>query len=665
MFYLKLAAGNLRKNRQSYLPFLLAMIFLTAVNTVTQLIVKNEGMEALPSADSARQMFGFGGFVIIIFSVIFSFYTNSFLLKQRKKELGLYNVLGLGKKELYQMVFWETCFSYMITTLVGGICGAVFGKFSFLVLRKLIGSDAAFKFKLEPQALLFTALGFALIYFCLFLVNCWQIRRTDPIELLRDAAAGEKEPKTRWISALLGVICLGVGYYLAITIKSPVSALMIFFIAVVLVIIGTYCLFDAGSIVWLKTLRKNKRFYYQPEHFINVSSMIYRMKQNAAGLASICILSTMVLVTVATTASLYFGEQNQVDSRFTHDVQLETTVKPKEMEQAIQKLAAEKNLTLTNDMTLESTDNLLFTREGNHFSVSNMMEYTPEKMKTAAMLTFISLAEYQKLSGDKTSLADNEVLTFLLDGKPLGNTIQLANHTFSVKKELTELPGFKKQEGLMETALIIMKNDTIIKRLLDEWYQTPEFAKYKEPQYFYGANIAGGTEKERLAFGNELTQQLSAAYPEESAAYAYTVDTKDLFRESIRIFDGGFFFLGIMFGLTFMLATALIIYYKQVSEGLDDERRFDTLQKVGMSHDEVKKVIRSQIKMVFSLPLLAAILHLGFAFPLIRKLLLLFGLTNWKLFLLATLICVLIFTVLYYIVYRLTARTYYRIVERT
>ncbi|MFQ7234401.1 MAG: FtsX-like permease family protein, partial [Enterococcus hulanensis] len=310
MFYGKLALTNLRKNHRGYLPFLISMLFLVAINTMTQIIVNNDGMRSLPGGGSASAMFGLGHIIIIIFTVIFSFYTNSFLLKQRKKELGLYNILGLGKRELYQLLVWESLFSFLIVIVSGLITGLVLSKLAFLVLHRMIGVGADFVFKIMPESLGFVTMLFAAIFFLLFLINCLQIKRTNPITLLQGGKKGEQEPKARWLLAIIGLVCIVSAYWIAVTIESPLNALNLFFVAVVLVIFGTYFLFTAGSIALLKLLKKNKRFYYKTNHFISVSSMMYRMKQNAAGLASICILSTMVLVTVATTTSLYLGKKD-------------------------------------------------------------------------------------------------------------------------------------------------------------------------------------------------------------------------------------------------------------------------------------------------------------------------------------------------------------------
>lgn len=662
MFYLKLAFRNLRTNKRAYLPYLISMLFLVAINTMTQVIVQNKGMTKLPDATSALMMFQAGSVIIIIFSVIFSLYTNSFLLKQRKKELGLYNVLGLGKRELYQLMVWESCFSFLFVVLSGLFVGGVLAKFSFLVLRKMMQVKTAFVFDLSPVAVLTVSGIFAVIFLLLCIINCLQIARTNPIELLHGAKSGEKMPKTNWPAAILGTLLLGAGYYLAVTIQSPIAAFSKFFIAVILVVLGTYCLFNAGSIALLKMLKKRPAFYYQTDHFINVSSMIYRMKQNAAGLASICVLSTMVLVTVATTASLFFGQKSLLDTRFTHDIMISVKKNPQEVQQTALAAAKQAQLPIKNRFTLKMSDNLLFEKTATGFKVSNKLSNDASKLNRAAMFYLMDRNEYQRISHDNTPLAQNEVFLLTLDGKVTGSQLHLANEDFTIKKRLTKLAGFKVGAGISDGYVVVMNDWSTIQNRLDKWYQTKAMAQSRKPQYVFNFDFTEKDPQKRVAFAQQLIQQLSAKYGTDPQTYHF--DSKDEFERSSQTFTGGFFFLGIIFGLTFTLATALIIYYKQVSEGMDDQERFNILQKVGLSHQEVKRVIHSQILLVFAFPLVVAVIHLAFAFPLIRKLLLLFGLANWQLFLVTSLAVVVIFALLYFIVYQLTAKSYYKIVER-
>lgn len=660
MFYLKLASTNLKKNHRGYLPFLISMLFLVAINTMTQVIVNNEGMRALPGGDSASSMFGLGHIVIMIFTVIFSFYTNSFLLKQRKKELGLYNILGLGKRELYQLMIWESFLSFFIVLITGLITGVVLSKLAFLVLRRLISVGNEFVFQLLPESLGFVSLLFLGIFFLLLLINCWQIKKTNPISLLHGSKKGEQEPKARWIIAILGLVFLGSGYGIAVTIDSPISALTLFFVAIILVILGTYCLFMAGSIALLKLLKRNERFYYKTNHFISISSMMHRMKQNAAGLASICILSTMVLVTAATTGSLFFGQKDVENTRYPRDVMISTVQQPEKVKAAIEAVSAEKQAPITKQVYLTSTKSIMFQPKNGNYQLTPLEDFYNSKSATIALINFMTAQEYAKHIDETVSLKDDEIYFYPVSGDVDGNQLKLENQKFKIKKRINKFPGINQQIELTDSFVVVLANQSVLEQCLSDWFPKKAVAAENYPEYNFMFNTDLKGEKNQLDFAqtlrNQLNQQLGDSQVRIVDKYTFVSENK--------IFTGGFFFLGIIFGATFILATALIIYYKQISEGIDDRERFEILQKVGMSHREVKKVIRSQVLMVFSFPLVVAVIHLGFAFPLIKKLLVLFGLVNWKLFLLVCVIVTVIFAILYFVVYRLTARSYYQLVER-
>ncbi|MFQ9629896.1 MAG: ABC transporter permease [Enterococcus avium] len=660
MFYLKLASTNLKKNHRGYLPFLISMLFLVAINTMTQVIVNNEGMRALPGGDSASSMFGLGHIVIMIFTVIFSFYTNSFLLKQRKKELGLYNILGLGKRELYQLMIWESFLSFFIVLITGLITGVVLSKLAFLVLRRLISVGNEFVFQLLPESLGFVSLLFLGIFFLLLLINCWQIKKTNPISLLHGSKKGEQEPKARWIIAILGLVFLGSGYGIAVTIDSPISALTLFFVAIILVILGTYCLFMAGSIALLKLLKRNERFYYKTNHFISISSMMHRMKQNAAGLASICILSTMVLVTAATTGSLFFGQKDVENTRYPRDVMISTVQQPEKVKAAIEAVSAEKQAPITKQVYLTSTKSIMFQPKNGNYQLTPLEDFYNSKSATIALINFMTAQEYAKHTDETVNLKDDEIYFYPVSGDIDGNQLKLEDQKFKIKKRINKFPGINQQIELTDSFVVILANQSVLEQCLSDWFPKKAVAAENYPEYNFMFNTGLKEKEKQIDFAQTLRNQLN----QQLGDTQFRFDDKYTFVSENKIFTGGFFFLGIIFGATFILATALIIYYKQISEGIDDRERFEILQKVGMSHREVKKVIRSQVMMVFSFPLVVAVIHLGFAFPLIKKLLVLFGLVNWKLFLLVCVIVTVIFAILYFVVYRLTARSYYQLVER-
>ncbi|MDN6215996.1 MAG: ABC transporter permease, partial [Enterococcus sp.] len=646
MFYAKLALTNLRKNHRGYLPFLLSMLFLVAVNTISLMLVKNEGMRTLPGGASASTMFGLGQVIIIIFTVIFSFYTNSFLLKQRKKELGLYNILGLGKREIYQLLLWESLFSFLLVITSGVITGLVLAKFSFLVLHRMISAGVNFVFYTSFVSIGLLVALFAAVFLLLFVINCIHIHRTNPITLLQGTKKGEEEPKAHWLLALIGLGCLGSAYWIAVTIEAPLAALSQFFIAVLLVIIGTYFLFTTGSIALLKLLKKNAGFYYQTNHFISISSMMYRMKQNAAGLASICILSTMVLVTVATTTSLYIGKQDVENGRYPRDISISTNQHPKQVEKVIEEVRKEDSLSFSDKVYLTSTQSMMFLKKENRYQYIDIDDFYQVKSAKVAMMLFMTAQEYEKQTNQKAELSQDEIYFYPVSGTHSGKQLTLSDQTFQIKKRIDAFPGINQQVELTDSYVVVMANQAVIDRCLKNWLPKNAKSELHLPKYSFSFNLQNSGEKQQLDVAHTLRNRLQ----QEVGVENFKFDDKATFVSENRLITAGFMFLGIIFGGTFILATALIIYYKQISEGLEDRERFEILQKVGMSHQEVKRVISSQILMVFSFPLLMAIIHLCFAFPLIKKLLILFGLVNGQLFLMVCGVVTVVFAVLYFIV---------------
>lgn len=466
MFFQKIAFSNLRKNAKAYTPFLLSMSFLVAVLMMTQIIVNNPGMKELPSSQSAIFMFRLGNIILMIFAAIFSFYTNNFLIKQRKKEFGLYNVLGLGKREIAFVVFWELFYSFLISLAAGLISGLLFARLGFLILKKILAVGEFFVFKLSFESIGLVILYFIFVFGCLFLFDLLQVRKTNPLQLLQGSKRNEKEPRAKGILALLGVLCLVAGYTISVTIKSPISALGLFFVAVILVILATYLLFIAGSIKALQFLRKRTTYYYQTNHFINVSTMLYRMKQNAAGLASICILSTMVLVTVATTASLYFGQKNVIETRYPYDVQIESAADSQQINTAIDGL--EEKLTIKERQQVTTTRPLLFTFEEPNFVPSTTFEENSGSLDKAVYLIFLTSSEYHEITG-KTGPAKDELFVFpaTWTQQALPEKTTIDDHQFRLR-ELKELPTFTKTENPVQH-LVLVADDQWLAEKLSSW----------------------------------------------------------------------------------------------------------------------------------------------------------------------------------------------------
>ena len=659
MFYAKLALQNIKQNKQAFMPFLISMIFLGALNTLMLQLINESGIAKLPGGETYKSLFTFGAAIIIIFSVIFSIYTSSILNKQRKKELGLYNILGLGKRELVKLTFFEMLISFVITAVLGILSGVVFSRLSYLVLKKMIDFKN-FTLVFDLNTLILSVLVMGLLFVCVFIISLFSILKSDPIKFLQASKEGEREPKAKWLLALIGFISLGYGYYMSLTIKSPVTAVVQFFVAVLLVIVGTYLVFTAGSIVILKLLRKNERYYYNNKHFIPLSGMIYRMKQNAVGLASICILSTMVLVTIATTASLYFGKNDQVKQNYPYEMMITTTSEPQKLEDSIKTYAKEQNVKLTNFQNVKLSEELLFTRQkSGKLTVEDRGTYNIDNANSAVNVVLLTLDEYNKATKSKDILARSSDALVYTNDKFDQNTLKMTGANLNVTKQLTSLPKLGIViDGVTPIYVVVVKDQAAYDSLVNKWYPRKEDADYKIERSHLNFDFNLNGEAKRLNFIRGLSSYLARNNK------GYYLDAKDSYRQSIQTFNGSFFFIGIVLGTAFLLATVMIIYCKQVSEGMDDRDRFVILQKVGMDKSEVKRVIHSQIMMVFIFPLAMAIIHIAFAFPLIKKLLLLFSLSNWHLYLLVTVIVILVFTVIYYLVYQLTARVYYRLIER-
>ncbi len=664
-FYTRLAKENLKKNKSLYLPYILTAIGMSAMYYIMQAITWDKGIEKMFGAEQLRMILELGCAVIAIFAVIFLFYTNSFLMKRRKKEFGLFNILGMEKRHIGKMMFWETLMIGVISVLCGLAVGIIFNKVMVLLLLRITHLEVSFGFSIYGKGLVSTAILFALIYAATLLYNLFQIQKAKPVELLKSESQGEAEPKTRGLLAVIGVVALAGGYYIAITTADPVEALMLFFVAVILVIIGTYCLFTAGSIVLLKMLRKNKKYYYQTAHFTSVSGMIYRMKQNAVGLANICILSTAVLVMISGTVSLYAGMNQTLKKQYPCDIAITGQELSKESEQALQEMveqsAQETGIEVEYFSGVEQLG-VTVTKAGEKMSM-NWEE------GDTAYLTFLTLSEYEKMTGEKETLEDNEILVYVYQGDKEAAGYNIEGNQFQIKKYLENYS--KEQRGMgaivvaVDSYYIVVKDESVLERIdqvQKECYG--DNASYK--QYQVQVNVTGN-EKQQEACGKLLKEKITS-YNETmlrdgTNAWIDEPNTLAEGKQTISVFYGGFLFLGIFLGLVFLLATVLIIYYKQISEGYEDKGRYEIMQKVGMSHKEIKASIRSQIVKVFFLPLVTACIHLIVAFPLIKRLLLLFGMSDAALFAGCCVVTAAVFAVIYGIVYGVTARTYYKIVE--
>ncbi len=670
-FYAKLAGVNIRKNAKVYVPYLLTCIFTVAAYYMMSALSMNPGIDNIElGSGSLRVCLQLGVWVISLFSVIFIFYTNSFLMKRRKKEIGLYNVLGMGKGHLSRMIFYETLYIAAISLVVGFGLGILLDKTAFLVLANLMESEVPLGFYVSIDAIRNALILFGVLYLLIFLNSLQQIHLTNPIELLRGGQMGEKEPKSRWLLALVGTILLGSGYWIAVTITNPVQAFTLFFFAVILVILGTYCLFTAGSIAALKILRKNRRFYYKTNHFIAVSGMIYRMKQNAVGLANICVLSTMVLVMVSSTCSMYFGMEDMIDKTYARDIELRVNSNSEEIGEAVDSVVKE---VLQEEGTEAQNLVQYLYLNCDAQKINGVYEIRPEKLNNGMAvseyyaITFTTVDEYNKAMGTQKTLEDGEVLLYSGEGSYDGDVFPLADENWKIREKLTEFPPNGAAAIMMTSHLGVVVKDFETLQKLEKMQQFPgvDYSDYTNLQYSYAFDLDNDAAEEAVTkkLNYSFEKLADEAVKNGGGLYMLNVVVKSTERTMYLGLVGGLLFVGVFLGTLFIMATILIIYYKQISEGYDDKERFTIMEKVGMDKREIRRTIRSQVLTVFFLPLIMAGVHTAFAFPMIYRILQLLALSNVGLYLLCTGITFLIFAVLYGLIYSLTARTYYKIIS--
>ena len=663
--FLKLAVSNIKRNKGTYIPYMITCICCIAMTYMMFFVTQSKDLSVqVPDSAMVTSIMFLGIAVIYIFSFIFLLYSNSFVMKRRQKEIGLYNILGLEKGHIMKMMAVETLLTSVIS-IIGGIAAGILGsKLALLLLLKILHVPAQLGFYVCVPGIIVCAVMFLPVVIVTLFRNVHRVRLSQPIELLRSGNTGEREPKAKWLMALVGFLCLGSGYYIAVTTKSPVTALGLFFAAVLLVMAGTYLLFTAGSIAVLKVMRWKKSFYYKTKNFTSISGMIYRMKQNAMGLASICILSTGVLLMLSTTVSLNMGIENSLSDMFPYDAGFTfnnvTFEEVPRLRNAFDEAVEKEKVPYEEKVTQVILD-ISIARNGN-----NMEILTRDTAASANVeyLTVVPEEEYEKISGKTVELKPGEILAFQENGGK--GDIALNGVDYKVKEWLEEKPTYDRGNNIFyKTTIVVTKEDlqkmdALQKELVgkDRGYLKLEFGLY----------IEGGKEAD-IKYGNLLQEDLA---PLAETLQAEDGDMTPWFRYNIReehyssfyTLNGGLLFLGIFLGFIFLVGAGMIIYYKQMSEGYEDKDRFEIMQKVGMSGKEVKSAIRRQILMVFFLPLLMAVLHIIMAFPMISRLLGLLGMMNTELYILCTAGTIVVFAVIYAAIYMCTAKSYYKIVER-
>ena len=663
-FYAKLAVNGIRKNARLYVPYLLTCAGMVMMFYIVSYLQDTPVLAGIRGGEEMQAMLSMGSGVMGVFGAIFLLYTNSFLIRRRKREFGLYNMLGMGKGNIARVLFWEALLVLAGTMVIGLAVGVAVSKLAELLLLNIMHGNVTFTFTVSPRAMLLTAAVFCVIHVLLLIKALLQIRTASAVNLLRSESAGEKPPRANWVLAILGLILLAVAYYLAVTIKQPLSAMVMFFVAVILVILATYLLFIAGSVAVCRMLQKNRRYYYKARHFVSVSSMAYRMKRNGAGLASICILSIMVLVTVSSTTGLYFGSEDSLRSRYPRDITLIAKAEDVSMLSDEKRDAARE---LVDAYVAEHDATAHNFRDFRVVSVTGAMKdgaITTDPQEAGMHITdstiyqvnFLPLPDYNRICGTNETLADDEALISLKRGDYGWDSISVDS---KVAYRTRKAPVVFQESGMAAVDVV----DTIYVAVNDLQGLQPllQGDNRFSQQWEYGFDSALSDE-DQCEMTHQMDVELSDGLHRLGMKYVYLEGIAENRYDFYGTY-GGFFFLGILLSIVFLFAAVLIIYYKQISEGYEDQKRFEIMQKVGMTRKNIRKSINSQLLTVFFLPLVGAGVHLAFAFPMIRRMLILFNLTNTRLLVETTGITFLAFALIYTLVYRKTSNAYYAIVS--
>ena len=670
-FYGKLAWIGIRKNKKLYTPYILTCIGMVMMFYIITFLADSAVLLNMKGGDTMQSMLGLGCGIIGVFSLIFLFYTNSFLIRRRKKEFGLYNILGMGKRNLAVVLLWETVIIAGISLTAGLAAGIVFSKFAELGMINILKGTATFSINIAPYSIWQTLVLFGGIFFLILLNTLRQIHLTNPIELLHSENTGEKPPKANWLIALIGVIILATAYFLAVSIEDPITAMVWFFAAVIMVIIATYLLFIAGSVTICKILQKNKKYYYKTNHFVSISSMAYRMKRNGAGLASICILCTIVLVMVSTTVCLYAGAEDSLRTRYPRNININAKVsdiallnsdKVEAVRELSKRIAAQNGQEVKNVLDYRMVGFAGYVKDGRIETDNPAINTFDFGMYEDVWQIFIvPLEDYNRLMGEDVTLSYGEALLYTTKlGTYTEDTISIdEGEKIQIKKRVSDFAdnGVDAMQIIPSMYLFVPDFEDVVMSLM-------RAADKKEGQmisidWFYGFDLECND-----ATQIDIQDQIQSGLQEIEDRF-FVVLCEGVAKEKAGFYGmyGGLFFLGILLGIVFLFAAVLIIYYKQVSEGYEDQSRFEIMQKVGMTKKEIKRSINSQILTVFFLPLLVAGIHLSFAFPMISKMIALLNLTNIELLTLVTVCCYLIFTMFYIVVYKITSKAYYSIVS--
>lgn len=670
-FYSKFALNNLVKNKRFIVPYVLSTIFTIMSFYILSSLAFGDNLNKLPNGiDATKQVLSLGIIVIAIFSTIFLFYTYSFLVKRRVKEFGLYSVLGMTKKQIAKILVLETIFIAVTTIVLGIGLGIIFDKLMLLVLLKLFSAGVSFGFSITPIAIVFSVLLFGGIFFLLLLYTVIKIARLRIVALLKDENKGEKEPKSRWILAIIGLALIGYGYYTAQTVQNPIKALTVFFFAVVAVIIGTYLVFMAVSITVLKIMKNNKNFYYKPKNFISVSGLLYRMKRNAVGLANICILSTMVLVTMGSTSALYAGMEKSYNERFPRQLMIagyhSTSDKLKEIENNV-KLSAKEAGTEVQDLVSYNSLPMVGRLIEDKF---NFEANLGVDLANVRMVVVLQLKDYNKFANKNKTLESNEIFLHVdKKGEYNHQTISLNGLEYKVKEKLAEFPGTigSDSANIMDTYYVIVKDNKEAEKIAAKLAE--KYAELnKQDAAKRGISIETGTPtlQNYVAFNiKDTTKEAKVieSFKKLEKQSGIEIEGKEENKITFRGVFASFLFIGVFISFIFVISQVVIMYYKQISEGYEDKGNFEIMRKVGITDKQIKQSIRSQVLLIFFSPLIIATLHTIVAYPFIEKILRLFLITDNSIFLQALAVTIVVFAIFYLIVYAITSKIYYRIIK--
>ena len=670
IFYFKLAATGISKNRKTYFPYLLTCICMVMMYYIVSFLCGSSTLQEMRGGEAVQQMLRMGVGVIAVFSMIFLYYTNSFLVRRRQKEFGLYYILGMGKRNLVKIMICESLLAAAVSIAGGLMLGMLFSKLGELAITKLLAEQIRFNMEIDPRAVVSTVFLFILIFALIMVRMLIFLWRSRPVEMLRSDRVGEKPPKANWAFALAGIALLIYAYYLAVTVEEPITAMMWFFIAVIMVIAATYLLFIAGSVTFGRMLQKNKSYYYRTSHFVSLSSMIYRMKRNGAGLASICILSTMVLVMVSGVMCLWLGMEDMLHNRYPREIVAEIYTEDQKqadlakeiMNRTVEEHGAEKENVIEYAMMetscFQKKDQILF-------DISDMNGLSIEDTGSLRQLYVITIDDYNRIKGGNETLGKDEVMICMPKNEKEYNfetvTIE-GGDTWKVRKVINDFSPYGADAASMAPSVYLFVPDGDTLKEMYEIQKTFYQAAASEIEQYYGFDLNCSAE-EQIEITDDIYDRFCREQ-NENADFSQRISLEGRERERswfIGMF-GGLFFLGIILGIVFIAGMVIIIYYKQISEGYEDQERFAILMKIGMTEKEVRRSVNSQVLTVFFLPLIAAGVHTGFAFPIIRRILKLLAFTNTTLLICVTAACYLVFALFYIVVYIMTSQNYLTII---